>query len=116
MKKLLKGVLVAFGILFLIGLFAGESEPVDPVEHYDIQVTRTYNDGFALYIEGTLVADDDYGYLEIQIPVYDAAGNKVDTAWANVNNIHEGERWRFEAMSLSDGVKYDIHNSEVTGW
>lgn len=56
-----------------------------------VQVSDVRDDGFATYIVGTLVADKDYSYVQITIPCYDADGNKVGTALANINNLHKGE-------------------------
>ena len=128
MLKLL-GKLVKFvGVCFIGFLIVGgccavcvdngitlDTEPVAVTEEYNIEVQQAYSDGFALYIVGTLVADRNYEYLQIEIPVYDSEGNKVDTALANINNISKGETWKFEAMALN-GSKYNINKAEVTGW
>ena len=121
-KKTLKVVLVLivgfFGFAACCGICVDNGITMAPdsvTEEYNINVEKAYTDGFALYIVGTLVADRDYDYLQIEIPVYDSQGNKVDTALANINNVNKGETWKFEAMALS-GSKYSIENAEVSGW
>ena len=84
------------------------------VDKYQIQILDSRRDGFATYITGTLVADRDYTYVQILIPCYDADGNKLGDAIANVNNLNKGESWKFEAMSIdTDVASFDINKAEV---
>lgn len=84
------------------------------VDKYQVQILDSRNDGFATYITGTLVADRDYTYVQILIPCYDADGNKLGDAIANINNLNKGESWKFEAMSIDTNVaSFDINKAEV---
>ena len=84
------------------------------VDKYQVQILDSRSDGFATYITGTLVADRDYSYVQILIPCYDADGNKLGDAVANVNNLNKGESWKFEAMSLdADVATFNIDKAEV---
>ena len=84
------------------------------VDKYQIQILDSRSDGFATHITGTLVADRDYSYVQILIPCYDADGNKLGDAIANVNNLNKGESWKFEAMSIDTNVvSFDINKAEV---
>ena len=84
------------------------------VDKYQVQILDSRSDGFATYITGTLVADIDYTYVQILIPCYDADGNKLGDAIANVNNLNKGESWKFEAMSIDTNVaSFDINKAEV---
>lgn len=84
------------------------------VDKYQVQILDSRSDGFATYIAGTLVADRDYTYVQILIPCYDADGNKLGDAIANVNNLNKGESWKFEAMSIDTNVaSFDINKAEV---
>ena len=84
------------------------------VDKYQVQILDSRSDGFATYITGTLVADRDYSYVQILIPCYDADGNKLGDAVANVNNLNKGESWKFEAMSIDENVAtFDIDKAEV---
>ena len=84
------------------------------VDKYQVQILDSRSDGFATYITGTLVADRDYSYVQILIPCYDADGNKLGDAIANVNNLNKGESWKFEVMSIDTNVaSFDINKAEV---
>ena len=48
--------------------------------------------------------DKEYDYLQISFTLYDAQGNVIDTAFANVNNIKPGGTWKFEAMFFEENV------------
>ena len=87
------------------------------VEKYQVQVTNTYDDGFAYYIEGTLIVDKDVTYAQISIPCYDSEGNRIDVAIDNVNNLSAGETWKFKAMCLGEGaVSHDSDKAEVVAY
>ena len=59
--------------------------------------------------------DKDYDYLQISFTLYDADGNVVDTAFANVNNIKSGATWKFDAMFFENNVtSWEL--DEITGW
>ena len=95
-----------------------ESEIVEKevkVDKYQVEITSGYNDGYALYIEGTVTNNSgrDLNYVQILIPTYDADGNKVGSAMANVNNLKDGETWKFKAIDSSGGVDYDAENYEL---
>ena len=59
--------------------------------------------------------DKEYDYLQISFTLYDAQGNVIDTAFANVNNIKPGGTWKFEAMFFEENVaSWEL--DEITGW
>ena len=135
--KLVKGLLVFIGGLVVlvccvavVGTSDGDTSSSDngvqeqqeqqevkrntDVDKYQVQILDSRSDGFATYITGTLVADRDYTYVQILIPCYDADGNKLGDAIANVNNLNKGESWKFEAMSIdTDVASFDINKAEV---
>ena len=132
--KLVKGLLVFIGgfvvlvcCVAVVGTSDGDTSSSDSgiqeqqevkrntdVDKYQVQILDSRNDGFATYITGTLVADRDYTYVQILIPCYDADGNKLGDAIANVNNLNKGESWKFEAMSIDTNVaSFDINKAEV---
>ena len=135
--KLVKGLLVFIGGLVVlvccvavVGTSDGDTSSSDSgvqeqqeqqevkrntdVDKYQVQILDSRSDGFATYITGTLVADRDYSYVQILIPCYDADGNKLGDAIANVNNLIKGESWKFEAMSIDTNVaSFDINKAEV---
>ena len=132
--KLVKGLLVFIGGLVVlvccvavVGTSDGDTSSSDngvqeqqevkrntDVDKYQVQILDSRSDGFATYITGTLVADKEYSYVQILIPCYDADGNKLGDAIANVNNLNKGESWKFEAMSIDTNVaSFDINKAEV---
>ena len=88
------------------------------VEKYNLQVVETSTTSYgAFQVVGTLVANKDYSYIQIEIPCYDADGNNVGTAIANASNISKGETWKFEATQFDGGgVDCNIEKADVTGW
>ena len=88
------------------------------VEKYNLQVLETETDVLGIFrVVGTLVANNDYSYIQIEIPCYDADGNNVGTAIANASNIGKGETWKFEATQFDGGgVDCNIEKADVTGW
>lgn len=118
-----KAIIIFFIVVFIIALFTVDdtgtestSPSVSVVEKYNIQDVRGTTSYGIVTITGTLVANKDYEYLEIEIPTYDNNGNKVGSAMANISGLEKGETWRFEAVDLSGGTKYKIEKAEVTGW
>ena len=85
------------------------------VDKYQVEITSDYNDGYALSIEGTVTNNSgrDLSYVQILIPTYDADGNKVGDAMDNINNLKDGETWKFKAIDLSGAVNYDAENYEL---
>ena len=121
-------VLSAIAILVVLGGVGGamsEGEAVEEgnevvekevkVDKYQVEIISGYNDGYALYIEGTVTNNSgrDLSYVQILIPTYDADGNKVGSAMDNINNLKDGGTWKFKAMDLSGGVNYDAENYEL---
>ena len=119
-----KAIIIFFIVVFIIALFTVDDtgtestsgSSVSVVEKYNIQDVRGTTSYGIVTITGTLVANKDYEYLQIEIPTYDNNGNKVGSALANINDLEKGETWRFEAVDLSGGTKYKIEKAEVTGW
>ena len=121
-------VLSAIAILVVLGGVGGamnkgevveeENEIIEKevkVDKYQVEITSGYNNGYALYIEGTVTNNSgrDLSYVQILIPTYDADGNKVGDAMDNINNLKDGETWKFEAIDSSGGVDYDAENYEL---
>ena len=121
-------VLSAIAMLVILGGVGGainkgevveeENEIVEKevkVDKYQVEITSSYNNGYALCIEGTVTNNSgrDLSYVQILIPTYDADGNKVGSAMANINNLKDGETWKFEAIDSSGGVDYDAENYEL---
>ena len=136
--KAFKTLVKAFILLIVLGLIIGtvsggetettettvteevKEKPKAPtvVEKYNLQVVETSTTSYgAFQVVGTLVADKDYSYIQIEIPCYDADGYNVGTAIANASNIGKGETWKFEATQFDGGgVDCNIEKADVTGW
>lgn len=136
-KTVVKVFILGFALLFVVALFStsGEDttsptettvaeqvkeEPKAPtvVEKYNLQVIETSTTSYgAFQVVGTLVANKDYSYIQIEIPCYDADGYAVGTAIANASNISKGDTWKFEATQFDGGgVECNIEKADVTGW
>lgn len=74
------------------------------------------NDGYWTYIIGTIKnnTNKNYSYVQVEINLYDADGNLVNSTFANVNNLEANGTWKFEAMATSEFVTYEI--KDITGW
>lgn len=59
--------------------------------------------------------DKTFGYVQVEINLFDAQGNQIGSALDNLNNFGAGATWSFEALGLTDkAVKYQI--VEVNGF
>lgn len=139
--KVFKTVVKAFILLIVLGVIVGvvsggetettettettvteevKEKPKAPtvVEKYNLQVVETSVGALDTFkVVGTLVADKDYSYIQIEIPCYDADGYAVGTAIANASNISKGDTWKFEATQFDGGgVECNIEKAEVSGW
>ena len=136
-KTVVKVFILGFVLLFVVALFSTSDEdttsptettvaeevkekPKAPtvVEKYNLQVVETSVGALDTFkVVGTLVADKDYSYIQIEIPCYDADGYAVGTAIANASNISKGDTWKFEATQFDGGgVECNIEKADVTGW
>ena len=76
--------------------------------------------GYSCELSGILKnkSNYSYSYVSIEFSVYDADGNNLGTALANVNNIGPGETWRFTATLLNypstKPTSYKLSN--ITAW
>jgi hypothetical protein len=116
-----KAIILLFVLLFIVALFSGtdtgssSGSSSSVVEKYNIQNVKGTTSYGMVTITGTLVANKDYDYLQIEIPTYDSNGNKTGSALANINNLDKGETWKFEAIGTG-GSNYNINKAEVTGF
>ena len=56
-------------------------------------------------------------YIEINVPVYDADGNKVGECMTNVTDLGPDETWKFKAMfmgAVEEGYTPDLDKLEVS--
>ncbi|MBQ3214220.1 MAG: hypothetical protein IJB10_04370 [Clostridia bacterium] len=78
-----------------------------------------YLEEYTAVVKGRLTnkSSKKYAYVQVQFSLYDAAGNNLGTAFANMNELAGGDTWVFEAhlfYSNSRPVSYKL--SDVSGW
>jgi hypothetical protein len=56
-----------------------------------------------------------YGYVQVEINLYDESGAQVGSTLANVNNLEANGTWRFEAMVLEASAA-SARLKKVTGF
>lgn len=123
MKKFLQKIWMLVLVVVLIGGVCAcdfgddyeiVSTPQMTVEYYE------YLDYYSADIKGTLknISSIDWSYCQIEFKVFDAAGNNMGTALANVNNIGAGETWRFSAtfLDFSNVRPVSFELCDVTWW
>ena len=93
-------------------------EPAEPTEKFEfVEGPECVMGDFSNTITGVVQnnSNKDYEYLQITFTIYDAQGNVIDSAFANVNNIKAGGTWRFEAMFFEEeAASWEL--DEITGW
>ncbi len=79
--------------------------------------THSYqSDEFAEYIVGTVLNNSDISYsaAELEISLFDEAGNLVGNAYDSINDLAAGQTWKFEAMYIEENIyRYEI--TRITG-
>ena len=94
-----------------------EKAPVDDYEF--IGDLTTEGDQFAVYIIGTVKNNKghDLSYAQITFNLYDADGNQLGTALANINNWEKDGTWKFKAMGMNtDNQVKSYKLAEITGF
>ncbi len=56
-----------------------------------------------------------YGYVQVEINLYDQSGTQVGSTMANVNNLEPNGTWQFEAAVLEDSAT-NAKVKDVTGF
>jgi hypothetical protein len=89
------------------------SQPKPTFEVIDIKGTTDSNGGT---ITGTVRNNStkQYGYVQIEINLYDNTGAQVGSTLANVNNLEAGGTWKFEAVTFTKFTKYKV--KDITGF
>lgn len=87
-----------------------QQEKLSVIEH------STSNDGYWTYIVGTIKnnTNKNYSYVQVEINLYDADGNLVNSTFDNINNLEANGTWKFKAITTDDFSTYKIKG--VTGW
>lgn len=75
------------------------------------------NDGFALYIKGTIKNNKgkNLSYAQVTFNLYDGEGNQIGTALDNISNFEKDGTWKFKAVGLeTEAESYKL--VEITGF
>lgn len=135
-KKIWIGVLVAILAIVVIGVaLSGGDQPAEQtpannnsvgakeLDVTNIEMTKEYNDlmdGWDVTITGKAknISNKNYSYASVEFSIYDADGNNLGSALANMNNLASGETWVFEAtwFEYSTSEPYSCKLSDVTTW
>lgn len=96
-----------------------EEQKEEPQAKYTISDEEAVVDEFTYKIVGILTNNSghDCTYVQVEYNLYDADGNQVGTALANINNLKEGGTWKFEAIALTspDGIA-SFELADVSGF
>ena len=98
-------VVIAIIVIIILVVSLSETESKPKLTISDTHMSVTYNEylGYSATITG--IAENTSGqnlsYASVEFSVYDASGNNLGTALANINNLCEGDTWRFEATLFS---------------
>ena len=87
---------------------------------YEVSELNIEKDSFSSYVTGVLKnnTDKEKSYVQITIPAYDANGNKVGDALANVNDLKPNSTWKFKAMYIGSekNVTFKTEELKVSGF
>ena len=61
-------------------------------------------------IVGSAKSNDDFMYAEIRVKFYDADGALLSTSFDNINDLENGDIWKFEVMYL------DINDKDIASY
>lgn len=96
-------IAVIVAIILAVSIVKSESKPKLTVSNAQMSVTYYEYLGYSATITGTAenISGKNLSYASVEFSVYDASGNNLGTALANINNLGKGDTWSFEAILLS---------------
>lgn len=87
---------------------------------YEVSELNVEKDSFSSYVTGVLKnnTDKEKSYVQVTIPAYDANGNKVGDALANVNDLKPNSTWKFKATYFGSekNVTFKTEELKVSGF
>jgi flagellar basal body-associated protein FliL len=86
-------------------------------DKFEVKDLKLTDSGIDAKITGAIVnkTDKEYGYLQVEINLYDASGAQIGSTLANVNNLEAKGTWKFDTMTFKEGVK-TVKVKDVTGF
>lgn len=98
-------IVIAIVLVIILAVSLNKTESKPKLTISDTHMSVTYNEflGYSATITGVAVntSGKNLSYASVEFSVYDASGNNLGTALANINNLGEGDTWRFEATLFS---------------
>ncbi|MDE6597998.1 MAG: FxLYD domain-containing protein [Clostridia bacterium] len=96
-------IAIVVTIILVVSLSKSESKPKLTISETHMSVTYNEYLGYSATITGVAknTSGGNFSYASVEFSVYDASGNNVGTALANINNLGKGDTWRFEATLFS---------------
>lgn len=90
-------------IFVIVALTPSETKPKLEVSGTSLSVEYSEYLGYSATITGVAknTSNKNYSYASVEFSVYDANGNNLGTAIANINNLSSGDTWRFAANLFS---------------
>lgn len=136
MKKVLKGVLIAFGIILLVGMVGcvasvalvgtAVNEAVEEVEKVSAENNATYDElvqamewqvvedfGFTT-VTGVLTntTDKEIDYIEIEYKFF-KDGVTVDSSFINATDIQPGESVKLDIMTVEEFDNFEVKGTDI---
>ena len=97
-----------------------ESVSTPKPEKYEIVGDlTTSSDAFSYSISGVIKNNSgkDLTYLQVEFNLYDANGNQLGTALANIDNLAKDGTWKFKAVGIdTDNAVASYKLAEITGY
>ena len=128
-KRLWFIILAAIVLIVIIQQTSGEKKKDVEVKNstqetqkakYEVSEINIEKDSFSSYVTGVLKnnTDKEKPYVQITIPAYDANGNKVGDALANVKDLKPNSTWKFKAMYIGSekNVTFKTEELKVSGF
>lgn len=79
----------------------------DWATRFDVSNVKFVHENYSLYITGTIQnkTNRTFSYAQIEISLFNAAGDRVGSTMDNLNNFSSGSKWKFKAVVFEDDVK-----------
>lgn len=106
-----KAIWITIAVIGFIGIFIlifssiSQSQPKNQIEISECSISSSYSSylGYSASVVGKAknISGKNLSYVQLEFSLYDAAGNNLGTALANINNLSSGDTWNFEATLFS---------------
>lgn len=90
--------------------------PEPPKPQLELLDAKSESEDFARYVVGTIRNNSErsYGYIQVEINLYDDSGAQVGSTLDNANNLEPGGIWKFKALITDDrATKFKV--ADITG-